>query len=178
MWFSVAANPVPQTESETRTTLEPVRTDGDAGMTQTPAIGIVDTDDSAQLTGTLVQRVAGSDVQENEKPRAPFWLDAPKDYTSIIDNQVATSGTAAKREENGQAGHGALFSQVGLTPELRDGASYGNDYVSFEKDVIQQGAGEFMEPTAEHWGNVVSASYAKEASRKAYQSSQIERMFG
>lgn len=175
-WFLGAPQSVPQNESEVRSTVNPLRENADTTEAQhTPEFNAPASDSSGELTG-LNTRIVGSDVRETQKYR-PHTVDAPVDYTSQIDNQVASSGTAAARESAGQAGHGTMFHQVGITPEIRDGAAFGNDYFKAESAGLQAGAGTYMQPVPEHGSNVAAGDAAERNSRAAFMASEIGKLF-
>jgi hypothetical protein len=162
---------------DVRETSEPVRKDGIGAEAQhAPEWNEVETDASPQLLG-LSQRMVGSDTIDTEKS-APWWAGlASADYESVIDRQVSSSGSAARREEAGQSGHGTMQYALGIEPVIRDGAQYGNDYfLSHDRD-IQDGAGQYMTPDENgQWLNVVAAQRARTDSRKAYQSSLYQNL--
>src|SRR5690606_32540474 len=107
-WFLGATHSVPQSESEVRSTLEPIRNDStSAEQVDAPEWNEFESDDSGELVG-LAPRVAGSDTVDTVQS-APFWAGlATAEHNQIIDRQVAASGTAAAREMAGDAGHGTM----------------------------------------------------------------------
>jgi len=110
----------------------------------------------------------------------PWWANlASADYESRIDRQVSSSGTAARREEAGQSGHGTMQYAIGIEPVIRDGASYGNDYFVTNERNIQEGMGAYMTPDDNgNWGNKIAAAQARNASRQAYQASLYQNLLG
>lgn len=171
-WFLGAAQGIPQDESVVRSTLDPIRTDPDSAEAENPPdFNEFESDESGQLTG-LAPRVVGADVTDSSQYR-PGWLGLASDQKNIIiDQQISTSGTAAKREEAGQAGHGTMFFEQSLQPVIRDGAAFGNDYFTVGDTSIQEGAGLYMTPPSnDHFLQAVLAAQAGEDSRKAYQGS-------
>jgi len=162
----------PMDESAVRSTLEPVRTDGELAEQQhAPDWNEHDTDESGQLKG-LSPRTVGSDTIDTAK-YVPWWTRAASALHNVfIDQQVASSGTAAAREEAGQQGHGTMQYAIGIEPVIRDGAAFGNDYFASHEAGIQDGAGSYMQPdpSQNNWATQVAAANARNNSRKAYQS--------
>lgn len=176
-WFLGSAMGVPQDDSVVRSTIEPVRTDGEtAEQTAPPDWNQFDTDESGQLTG-LSPRVAGSDTHDTEK-YVPWWTRlASYAHNILVDEKIASSGTAARREETGQQGHGTMQYAVGIEPVIRDGAAYGNDYfVTAPKD-IQEGMGAYMTPpNQDNWLQGLAQANATKDSRKAYQATLYQSL--
>lgn len=177
-WFLGAANSVPQTENEVRSTVEPIRSDGPAEEQSPPGMAGPDwneheSDNSGQLIG-LSPRMLASDTIDSTQYR-PWWAAAASyDHDKIVDDQVATSGTAAAREESGQQGHGTMQYALGIEPVIREGAAFGADYFAAHDAPIQDGAGVYMAPAtgiSSRWGVQVDAAYAAANSRAAYESS-------
>lgn len=179
-WFLGATTSTPQDEASVRSTLEPVRHDSTSAELQSaPEWNSPETDDSGELTG-LSPRAVGSDTRDTVK-YTPHWLDlasgASANHNRIIDDQVATSGTAAARERAGQQGHGTMQYAVGIEPHIRDGAAFGNDYFQRDPADIQEGAGAYMSPgQTDSWAHAVAADRAKTASREAYLSTQYAQL--
>jgi len=176
MWYVGSSGPTPLTTEEARATAEPVRSDSTGAEAQhAPDWNEQQTDASPQLLG-LSQRMVGSDTRDTVKS-PPWWAAlASADYESRIDRQVSTSGTAARREESGQSGHGTMQYAVGIEPVIRDGAAMGNDYFVTNDRAIQDGAGAYMSPQENGWGSKVVAAQARDASRKAYQASLYQNL--
>lgn len=178
-WFLGANNSLPQTESEVRSTVEPIRTDSQsAEQVDAPEFNEFDTDESGELVG-LSPRVAGSDTVDTVKS-APWWSAlATAEHNQIVDRQVATSGTAAARETAGQAGHGTMQYALGIEPVIRPGAAFGNDYFVSNPADIQDGAGAYMTPPdTDNWAQTVAAASAEKASRQAFQSTNYAALLG
>jgi CubicO group peptidase (beta-lactamase class C family) len=173
-WFLGAAQGVPQDESVVRSTVEPVRTDPQSAEADNPPdFNEFESDESGQLTG-LAPRVAGADVTDSSQYR-PGWLGLASDQKNIIiDQQISTSGSAAKREEAGEVGHGTMFFEQSMEPVVRDGAFFGNDYFAVGDTDIQSGAGLYMTPPGDdRFLQAVLQSQANTDSRKAYQATQF-----
>jgi len=170
-WFLGAAQSVPQRESSVRSTVEPLRDDNITAEAQKPPDwNENDTDESGELVG-LAPRVVGSDTRDRETYQ-PWWARlATVNHNEITDNQVASSGTAAAREIAGEQGHGTMQYAIGIEPQIRDGAAFGNDFFVFDQVGIQDGAGEYMTPNdINNWAHSVQQSQAASASREAYMS--------
>lgn len=166
---SIAA---PVDEQQVRSTLDPIRTDPELSEAQhAPDWNEHDTDESGQLMG-LSPRAVGSDTHDTIK-YVPWWTRAASAVHNIlIDQQVASSGTAAAREEAGQQGHGTMQYEIGIEPVIRDGISFGNSYFESHQAGIQDGAGDYMQPDSSqnNWALQVAAASAEKNSRAAYQS--------
>lgn len=178
-WFLGAATSVPQSEHEVRSTVEPVRTDSEsAEQHDAPEWNELETDDSGQLVG-LSPRVAGSETFDSEQ-YAPWWAGlATENHNALIDNQVASSGTAAARELAGEQGHGTMQYAEGIEPVIRPGAKFGNEYFASHQADIQDGAGEFMQPIDNaNWAHAVQQAAAEKASRDATQASLYAKLLG
>lgn len=168
-------------EDQVRSTLEPVRhDDSSAQMQESPDYNEYHSDESGELTG-LTRRQVASDTHEREKYR-PWWrmFATNNDVPELIDARRATVGTAAAREEAGEQGHGTMQYAVGIEPQIRDGARFGNDYFVTHDKSIQEGAGAYMQPDSvqNNWASQVAAARASEASRKAYLASQYKAFLG
>lgn len=176
-WFLGAANSVPQDEAVVRSTIEPIRDDGESAELQSaPEWNAREFDNSGELTG-LSHRMKGSDTRDTEK-FTPWWLPLSQvDYSGLIDGQVSSSGTAAARESAGQAGHGTMQYAIGLEPEIRDGGRFGNDYFVSAPLDIQEGAGHYMSPPdQDNWLSSLAQDTAEQNSRKAYQASLYQSL--
>lgn len=173
-WFLGARNAVPQTEDEVRSTVEPVRTDQVPELDSPPEWNEFDSDESGALVG-LSPRQVSSDVHESIQ-YVPWWEQlATENHNRLIDDQVATSGTAAKRESAGEQGHGTMEYSVGIEPQVRDGAAYGNEYFVTHSKLIQDGSGNYMTPPdTDNWLQGVASARAEQASREAFQATQYD----
>lgn len=170
-------NDVPLTEDEVTTTVEKIRTDAVPEAAKAPEWNELDTDESSQLVG-LAPRVVGAATEDSEQSR-PWWLAlASQDRTSIIDDQVSSSGTAAARENAGEFGHGTMQYANSMEPVLREGQAFGNDYFKITQPNIQDGAGDYMTALSDNWTNAVSQRSALAASRGAAQDSQYAAFLG
>jgi hypothetical protein len=179
MWHVGDTHGVPLTEEEAQTTVEPIRhDDSSAEASHAPEWNEIDTDESGELVG-LSPRLVGSDTKETEK-YSPWWAPfATENHNEIIDNQVASSGTAAAREMSGEQGHGTMQYAIGIEPVIRPGAAFGNDYFLSNPAVIQDGAGSYMTPaTSDNWGNAVAQSQAASNSRQAFNDSLFANFIG
>ena len=111
---------------------------------------------------------------------SPWWAPyATENHNEIIDNQVASSGTAAAREMAGEQGHGTMQYAIGIEPEIRDGAFMGNDYFLSHQAEVQDGAGNYMNPTfGDDWANSVAHHVAAANSRDAFNDSVYASFLG
>lgn len=169
MWHVGDSQGAPLNEAEAVTTVEPIRTDPEmAEAPHAPEFNEIDTDESGQLVG-LSPRLVGSDTVDTQKYE-PWWAGfADENHNKIIDDQVASSGTAAAREMQGQQGHGTMQYALGIEPEIRPGAAYGNDYFLSNPATIQDGAGDYMNVLGDdNWANAVAQSVGTQNSRQAY----------
>ncbi len=172
-WMLGATAGVPQDESDVRSTVEPIRDKADTVESdKAPDYNEVQTDESGELVGLSPRQVASAVTDSVQS--APWWAHlATVNHNQIIDDQVATSGTAAKREDAGQAGHGTMLITEGIEPVIRDGAAYGNDYFVGNETVIQEGAGDFMAPVdTDNWNSAIAQAVAVKRSRAAFQDTQ------
>jgi len=178
-WFLSAASAVPQDESVVRSTVEPVRHDNATSeQTHAPEFNEFDSDESGELSG-LTQRMVGSDTRDTEKT-PPFWAAlATVNHNRVIDDQIASSGTAASRELAGQTGHGTMQYAYGIEPVIRDGARFGNDYFVSNPADIQDGAGAYMTPPdQDNWLTTLAQTNAEKASRDAFMATQYRAFLG
>lgn len=180
-WFLGAKSSVKQTDNEVRSTVEPVRTDGDtAEADHSPEWNELDTDESGNLVG-LTPRMVGAKTNDMEK-FSPWWArlvgGSDGNFNAVVDNQVSTSGTAAAREVAGQQGHGSMQYEESLEPVIRTGGLFGNDYFQASDPHIQDGMGSYMTPADEdNWAASVGAATAKKRSRDAYQGTLYQNLF-
>lgn len=176
-WFLGAATGVPQDESDVRSTVEPIRHDNETAEAQhDPGWNEFETDESGELTG-LSPRTVGGNTTDTQK-YSPWWAGlASAQHNVIVDSQVASSGTAARREEAGQQGHGTMQYAVSLEPVLREGQAYGNTYFESNPAGLQEGAGSYMTPPdQDNWLQGLAQSRAQKASRSAYQASLYQSL--
>jgi hypothetical protein len=167
------------TEAEATATVEPIRTDGEMAEAQhAPEFNEIDTDESGQLLG-LAPREVGSDTVDTDKYQ-PWWAAAASTpHNILVDEQVASSGTAAARELAGQQGHGTMQYALGIEPVIRDGAAFGNDYFLSHDATIQDGAGDYMNPLGDdNWANAVAQSVGTANSRDAFNDSLYASFLG
>lgn len=169
LWMVGARSPVVVDDGGVRDTMQPVENpETPAELHNTPDIAHANSDRDPQLTG-LTDRHVGGDEYPSEK-YAPWWADIARlNYTAPINDQVSSSGTAARREASGQYGSGTMQYQVSLTPELREGAVLGGDYFESEPKQVQQGSGLVMSPIAEDvdW-RAVAQNVGTTNARQAY----------
>lgn len=180
-WFLGATDSVPQDESTVRDTRDPIRDDqhrDPAELDNAPDWNEFETDESGELTG-LANRNVGGHVVES-RPTGP-WYAALADFNhnALIDNQVASSGTAAAREMRGEAGHGTMEYAESIEPQIRDGAMFGSMYFRRDAADIQDGMGAYMSPvTSDNWGSAVAQRQAVENAKRARLSSAYAAFLG
>lgn len=179
-WFLGANHGVPQNETDVRATMEPIRDDPEfAESTDSdPSFSEFESDNSSELNG-LAPRVKAGNVTTSEQyaPLNPGI--ATMNHNAVVDNQVATSGTAASREMSGEQGHGTMEYTTSLTPEIRDGAAFGNDYFEALSAPIQEGAGEYMTASStDNWAQKVYQEFAVQGQRDAAMSSMYNGFLG
>jgi hypothetical protein len=177
MWALGARSSVPQNEDAARSTVEPIRTDSEnAEQVGAPEWNERETDESGQLVG-LSPRTPGSDTILTEKSPPPFAEFATANHNAIIDNQIASSGTAAAREMAGQRGHGTMQYAIGIDP-LNPAERFGNDYFVRGAMGINEGGGDYMTPPdQDNWGSQVAQANANANGRKAYNDSLYRNFF-
>ncbi len=171
LFYGQMRDGVPGDENIVRSTTAVVQNDAPpAEAKQAPEMSNVETD-SNPLLGMETRQVA-SDWHEGEQ-YTPEWLAraSNQDHNNIINRQVASSGTAAKREEAGQFGHGTMSYAVGIAPvaDLREGGAFGNDYFVTNPKDIQEAATNRIEPGPESGGDSRGAvmGAGKTAARQA-----------
>lgn len=180
-WYLGASHSVQQPEEDVRDTRDPVRTDPqNAEMADPPdwnENATENTDESGQLTG-LSPRVAGSFTEESKPNTDPARLAlAVSPHNEIIDRQVATSGTAAAREEAGEAGHGTMPIEIGIQP-LNPAERFGNDTFNAIYLPANDGSGDYMAPVdQDNWLQAVAQRNANNRSRDAAMSTQYRQFF-
>lgn len=173
MWFG-DLDGVPLDEAKVRATTAPVIIDAaPAEAKDSPEFNQVETDQNPNLGG-LSNRNLASDWHPSEK-YSPFWADsATRQHDIVINEQVATSGTAAAREMSGQFGHGTMAYAVGIEPTIRSGGAFGNDYFAANKNDIQELSAETSDrrgvsstPGRDREQIAGAAAYGGQAARKA-----------
>lgn len=177
MWGVGAIDETATDPDDARATTEPIRDDGEnASSDDSPEFNELETDESGELDG-LANREVAAHVNDSEKVD-PWWIRLLTNHNQIVDNQVSSSGTAARRESGGEHGHGTMQYGQSIEPVIRDGASFGNDYFITNDSGIQDGAGEYMSPfDSNNWVNAVHHSKATQNSRDATQASMYDAFF-
>lgn len=145
LYGAVGAYPVPADENVVRMTTAPVTPDAPPAMADSaPDPQEVETD-SNPLLG-LASRQLASTWHAPQKG-APEWSErATATHDALVNERIASSGTAAQREASGQFGHGTLAYAEGIEAvgDLRDGGRMGNEYFMTEPKNIQPTAGNYM----------------------------------
>lgn len=161
-------------ENETaRTLIEPVR-DSAIPEVNTEYNAVV-LDNTPELTG-LSRTTPGADNTPSRRNAPPGY---ESDWSSIIDNQVASSGTAAAREQSGVRGHGTMAYDASIEPTMRDGARLGGDYFLSNNMPVQDGATNQMNPAVQDnlWASSAQAFAIKQA-RAANNATLYSQMVG
>lgn len=167
-------------ETEAQSTVEPIRTDGsDASAASAPEWNTVESDDSGELVGLSPRVVAPkTENKEHFTPSTIGAYDPPREGIHALNDQVASSGTAAGREMAGQFGHGPILETDGIEP-LNPAQRYGNDYFTVPDMGANELAGEYMQPPqGDNWVQQVAQAQANENARVAYRSTQYANFFG
>lgn len=138
-------------EAEVRSTTNVIDADApSAEMDSAPDFNEFDSDPDTE--GGITSRQLASHVIPSVQSLNPVLAEANTEHNAIVDRQVSTSGTAAGREASGVWGHGTLQVLEGIEPTIREGAAFGEDFFSAERDGIQTGMGNYMTPASP--GNV------------------------
>lgn len=179
LYGAVGNYPVPADENVVRMTTAPVTPDAPAAMADdAPVMQEVETD-SNPLLGMATRQVA-STWHSSEK-YSPEWAEqATARHNEIVNEKVATSGTAAARELAGEFGHGTMAYAVGIEPVngLTDGARFGNEYFATVAKDIQPTAGDYMTPIASDADTSARVSSAgKAASRDSSNAAAYRNMY-
>jgi hypothetical protein len=139
---------VPADEAVVRNTAIPVDHDAPAAMqTDMPEMGEVETDPNPNLG--MDPRQMSSKWTEGTRD-TPAWIpeaEAGTEQAAIINRQVASSGTAAAREQAGLTNKNLSYA-IGIEPvgDLRDGGKMGNTYFVRHDRPVQDGMGNYMTP--------------------------------
>lgn len=170
LYGAVGSYPVPADENVVRMTTAPVTPDAPPAMADTaPDPQEVETDPNP-LLGMATRQVA-STWHPSEKS-APEWGErATARHDALVNERIASSGTAAEREASGSFGHGTLAYAEGIEAvgDLREGGKMGNEYFTTNPKIIQSTAGSYMTaaPGSDTDTTAKVAATGKEASRDA-----------
>lgn len=173
MWFG-DLDGVPLDEAKVRATTAPVVVDAPpAEADKAPEFNSVETDTNPMLGG-LSPRQLASDWHESEQ-YAPSWAgNATLRHDAIVNETIASKGTAAEREMAGQQGHGTMAYAVGIEPVIRSGGAFGNEYFAANRADIQEPASATAEqrgvtpiPGTDREDIARAAAYGNVASRDA-----------
>lgn len=157
---------IPTEENVVRRTAEPVDKNAPAAeMEGRPEFNEVETDPNPDLG--FVNRQVASDWNASQK-YAPGWAGTanPTESFAYVNERIDRVGTAAQREMNGEFGHGTMGFAVGIEPVIREGGQYGADYFAVDPKLIQETAGDYMQPDPSQDHDAVSAT-ASQAVRNA-----------
>lgn len=168
--------PVPADEKAVRNTATPVDDDKPAAMAEDmPEQQEFESDPDPSLG--MSSRQLASKWSEGQHANASAWSSDVAETslsTTLINQQVSTSGTAADRELAGQT-HKNLSYAIGIEPvqDLADiNHKMGNTYFVRNERVVQEGITNSMSvpPGQDHSAVPGIAMYGKDAARDAYQS--------
>jgi hypothetical protein len=176
MWNLGWTQPVIEDPDKARIINEPVRSeDSETEPVAAPEFNEFESDDSPELMGLSKRQQAS--FYEPSRQYVPAMLDtATENHNVLIDNQVATSGTAAAREAQGIQGHGTTPVTIGIEPEIRPDAQFGNSYFNAGPRLVMDGSGDYMSPpVADKWAQAVAQDIATKQARQAYQGSLYDQ---
>jgi hypothetical protein len=170
---------VPADEKVVRSTTAPVDINAPAAeQDDMPEQQELETDPNPTL-GLAPRQMASHWIEGSRATVHRGIYDDQKEANQRIDNQVASSGTAAGREMAGET-HKNLSYAVGIEPvqDLADpNHKLGNTYFVRNDRPVQQGMGEYMSvpPGMGNPGTIENLSQAgKDAARQAAQSSPYD----
>jgi hypothetical protein len=173
--FTAPLVSVDRENATVRTTVNPIR-DSEVATVDTEYNAAV-TDVSPDVTGLAQAQAAADNTKTVRATPAPYITD----YTSIIDNQVATSGTAAAREDAGIKGHGSMQYDASVEPVIRDGAVLGGTYFVRDAHPVQEGARDYLSDRSGVVDNQWSATAQAEgtaAARRANRATLYSALIG
>lgn len=179
MFGTLSSTGVPADEEVVRSTATPVEMDAPAAMQEDmPEQQEVETDPNPHL-GMVNRQLASKWVEGQQSvPQEIPVYGAENAANQLINQQVATSGTAAAREAAGIRGHGTLSYAVGIEPVqgLVDGHRMGNDYFTTNKRNIQDGMRHDMSvpPGTDQSTKGAVAALGKENARKAAEAAMYQ----
>ncbi len=177
MFGTLSSIGVPADEAVVRSTATPVEPDAPAAVQDDmPEQQEVETDHNPHL-GMVNRQLASKWVEGQQSVPGEIPIDRIQNATNqIINDQVATSGTAAAREAAGIRGHGTLSYAVGIEPVqgLVDGHRMGNDYFTVNPRLIQEGMRHDMSvpPGTDQSTKGAVSAFGKEEARKAAMAAQ------
>ena len=185
LFYGLLRDGVPNDENTVRATTAPVDPNAlAAAQDHTPVIEEVTTDSDSNLSG-IATRQKASYWHESEQ-YTPSWLANASDQSrfTLVNEQVASSGTAAAREEAGQFGHGTMRYAVGIEPvfDLADNGArkLGNDYFTRNERGPQDTASTTMmsvPPGYDHSDTISSIADGKTNAREASQAAMYAAWF-
>lgn len=164
-WLSVSDNaaPVDRENAVVRTTVEPVR---DSPIPEVDRdYNAVELDSTPELTGFSRTTAAADNTPSRQSPPVGY----NPDFTSLIDNQVASAGQAPAIESAGRWGHGTAQYDASVEPVVRDGGKLGGDYFLRDAAPVQDGAADYLSggPLSTPQDNLWAATAQANATRNA-----------
>lgn len=179
LYGAVGSFPVPADENIVRMTTSPVTPDAPPAMaSHAPDPQEVETDPNP-LLGMSTRQLAST--WHGTQKYAPEWSDnAEAPHNALVNDRIASSGTAAAREAAGEFGHGTMAFAEGIEPVsgLRDGGRMGNEYFVTHPKNIQPTAGHYMStPDSDPNTTASLAGLAGSASRDAANASAYQNMW-
>lgn len=128
-----------------RATTEPVDVNDHANMEAAPPDFNEVERSEEQHAGLTTSNLASFHIPGQQY--SPFWSEQSDVTPSFagVNSRQARLGTAARRESEGEFGHGTMPVTVGIEPIIRDGGFFGLDYFAADQPGIQPTAGAYME---------------------------------
>jgi hypothetical protein len=117
----------------------------------------------------MANRSLASDMHQPDQYQAWWAAQAGIQHNEQVNRQVASSGMTAQRELTGRQGHGTVAYALGIGPplDMYEAGRFGNEYFDAGRRDINQGAGNFMQPTPDMAPNQTAAAagmtYARDA---------------
>jgi hypothetical protein len=148
MWLLGANQPVETDGTEARSTLTYVDDETPPVLKEAPEWNETETDNQPHSGLDPTTAIGPTHDGVQYVVATPYRDLAHADYNRVVDEQVATSGTAAQREAEGQWGHGTAQYTESLQPVIRDGGTLGNEVFLRSSRPVQEGMASSMTPDA------------------------------
>lgn len=170
LYGQLSSDGVPSSEEQVRRNTAPVQVDAPPAEAQgAPDFNEVETDPNPEVG--MGGRQLAPDLHPSEQ-YTPFWLeeaDAP--HNAIVNDRIASSGTAAQREARGEFGHGTAQYSVAIEPVIREGGQFGQDYfVANEREGFNPNSSAVsgVQPSSANSDDTMAvAAYGRSATRDA-----------